>query len=235
MSEHIEKPLTFGRNPSVDKAQINTFEKLKPSAPGIEESSEPEPKETDNNGFLYRKVSGSKIHNDESFDVIELHRTFSQEERDLRSAMNERKAVDVEVAEVLTGKSLDPNRYATKKTIAQGMLDIALLTANASQLKYILQVGKKHEFYTLMLSLICLSIGLQAVVGILFIIVGGLDINRRRDQWAANIINDIILIAVFVISLINVVISGFGMEFSNKPPNELVAYSKKALDTDESE
>lgn len=37
-------------------------------------------------------------------------------------------------------KSIDVNRYATKKTIAQGMLDIALLTANASQLKYILQV-----------------------------------------------------------------------------------------------
>uniref|UniRef100_A0A1B0D6D3 Uncharacterized protein n=1 Tax=Phlebotomus papatasi TaxID=29031 RepID=A0A1B0D6D3_PHLPP len=50
-------------------------------------------------------------------------------------------------------KSMDANRYATKKTIAQGMLDIALLTANASQLKYILQVGEKHEFYTLMLTL----------------------------------------------------------------------------------
>ena len=35
---------------------------------------------------------------------------------------------------------LDPNRYATKKTIGQGMLDIALLTSNASQLRYILQV-----------------------------------------------------------------------------------------------
>ncbi|XP_011315163.1 ninjurin-2 isoform X1 [Fopius arisanus] len=114
-------------------------------------------------------------------------------------------------------KSLDANRYATKKTIAQGMLDIALLTANASQLKYILQVGKQHEFYTLMLTLICVSIGLQAIVGLLFIAVGGLDINRRRDQWAANIINDVILIGVFIISLTNVVISGFGMEFSNKP------------------
>ena len=38
------------------------------------------------------------------------------------------------------GPRLDANRYATKKTIAQGMLDVALLTANASQLKYILQV-----------------------------------------------------------------------------------------------
>lgn len=56
---------------------------------------------------------------------------------------------------------MDANRYATKKTIAQGMLDIALLTANASQLKYILQVGEKHEFYTLMLTLISISIILQ--------------------------------------------------------------------------
>lgn len=56
---------------------------------------------------------------------------------------------------------MDANRYATKKTIAQGMLDIALLTANASQLKYILQVGRQHEFYTLMLILISVSIIMQ--------------------------------------------------------------------------
>lgn len=58
-------------------------------------------------------------------------------------------------------KSMDANRYATKKTIAQGMLDIALLTANASQLKYILQVGERHEFYTLMLIMISVSIIMQ--------------------------------------------------------------------------
>lgn len=65
-------------------------------------------------------------------------------------------------------KSMDANRYATKKTIAQGMLDIALLTANASQLKYILQVGDKHEFYTLMLVLISVSIILQVILFTLF-------------------------------------------------------------------
>ena len=58
-------------------------------------------------------------------------------------------------------KSLDANKYATKKTIAQGLLDVALLTANASQLKYVLQVGEKHEFYALMLTLISISIVLQ--------------------------------------------------------------------------
>lgn len=59
---------------------------------------------------------------------------------------------------------MDANRYATKKTIAQGMLDIALLTANASQLKYVLQVGAKHEFYRLMLTLITISISLQVTL-----------------------------------------------------------------------
>jgi adenine-specific DNA methylase len=60
---------------------------------------------------------------------------------------------------------LDANRYATKKTIAQGMLDVALLTANASQLKYVLQVGEEqHPFYHLMLALIILSIILQVFI-----------------------------------------------------------------------
>jgi len=56
------------------------------------------------------------------------------------------------------------NKYVTKKTIAQRMLDIALLTANASQLKYVLQVGKeRHPFYTLMVTLISISIALQVI------------------------------------------------------------------------
>ncbi|XP_063229532.1 ninjurin-1-like isoform X2 [Bacillus rossius redtenbacheri] len=73
-------------------------------------------------------------------------------------------------------KPLDANSYATKKTIAQGMLDIALLTANASQLKYVLQVGEKHEFYSLMVALISVSIILQVAMGVLF-----LSLNLLRD------------------------------------------------------
>lgn len=47
------------------------------------------------------------------------------------------------------------------------MLDVALLTANASQLKYVLQVGPDvHPFYTLMLTLISISIVLQVILGV---------------------------------------------------------------------
>merc|ERR1711953_1150257 len=97
-------------------------------------------------------------------------------------------------------KTLDANRYATKKTIAQGMLDVALLTANASQLKYVLQVGEdNHPFYHLMLALIILSIILQIIVGILFLIIGGMNINENADQRVADILNDIITVTVFLI------------------------------------
>uniref|UniRef100_A0A8D8QPP6 Ninjurin-1 n=1 Tax=Cacopsylla melanoneura TaxID=428564 RepID=A0A8D8QPP6_9HEMI len=112
-------------------------------------------------------------------------------------------------------KPIDANRYATKKTIAQGMLDIALLTANASQLKYILQVGAKHEFYKLMVGLISTSIVLQIIVGVMFLIIGGLNINKPCDCRSATILNDLILIVIFLISIINVVISGFGIENSS--------------------
>ena len=55
------------------------------------------------------------------------------------------------------------------------------------------------------------------IVGILFVIIGSLNINRKSDQTAAIIINDIILVFIFVISLINVIISGFGIEYSSQP------------------
>lgn len=56
---------------------------------------------------------------------------------------------------------LNMNHYATKKTLAQGMLDLALLTANVSQLKYLLDVGDLHPYFHLLLPLIIVSICLQ--------------------------------------------------------------------------
>lgn len=54
-------------------------------------------------------------------------------------------------------------------------------------------------------------------VGLLFVVLGSLDINKRKDQGMAIVLNDIILVLIFVISIINVVISGFGIEHSSQP------------------
>lgn len=58
---------------------------------------------------------------------------------------------------------LNINDYATRKTLAQGMLDLALLTANAAQLKRIMTIGVGHRFYYLLMTLISISICLQVV------------------------------------------------------------------------
>lgn len=55
------------------------------------------------------------------------------------------------------------------------------------------------------------------IVGILFIIIGSLNINRQKEQSAAIILNDIILVLIFVISIVNVIISAFGIGHASQP------------------
>jgi len=112
------------------------------------------------------------------------------------------------------GDKLNVNRYATKKTVSQGMLDIALLTSNATQLKYVLEVGDQYEHYAAALGLIITSIVLQALVGILFLVVGGLNINDEKYHRAADIINNVATVIIFIITFINIVISAFGIQSS---------------------
>ena len=54
--------------------------------------------------------------------------------------------------------------YSTKKTIAQGMMDIALLTANASQLKSLLVAPNWDLNHKVNVSLITISIVCQVKV-----------------------------------------------------------------------
>ncbi|CAG2103272.1 unnamed protein product [Medioppia subpectinata] len=88
-------------------------------------------------------------------------------------------------APLKSGGSLDANVYATKKTIAQGMLDVALLTANASQLKYCLQLGKKSQFYYLMVTLISTSIVLQIGLGAAIVMKSRYNINKDHHHRTA--------------------------------------------------
>lgn len=55
----------------------------------------------------------------------------------------------------------DVNAYQHKKTLAQGMMDLALLSANANQLRYVLETGRMHPYFYPSLLFISLSIILQ--------------------------------------------------------------------------
>lgn len=49
-------------------------------------------------------------------------------------------------------------------------------------------------------------------MGICFLVIGGMNINREDKQRAAIILNDIVVMMIFVISVLNIVISAFGIQ-----------------------
>ncbi|KAL3235371.1 hypothetical protein MRX96_048347 [Rhipicephalus microplus] len=104
---------------------------------------------------------------------------------------------------------MNTNRYATKKTVAQGLLDIALLTANTSQLKSVIVRGPQYEFYTLLLILLSLSIGLQIMVGVLLLVLGFINVNNEGNHRLADILNNVATAAVFGVMVVNVMSASF--------------------------
>ncbi|EAT43920.1 AAEL004665-PA [Aedes aegypti] len=122
--------------------------------------------------------------------------------------------VDLSLGDLVQSISrLDLNSYATRKSFAQGMLDLALLTANASQLKFLLTVGVAHEFYHLLLTLVILSISLQVFQAVMIIILAiVLDINKVEQHRKSDILNNLLIIFTVISVVINVIISAFDMK-----------------------
>ncbi|XP_068072878.1 uncharacterized protein isoform X1 [Danio rerio] len=107
---------------------------------------------------------------------------------------------------------LNMNDYASKKSAAQSMLDVALLMANSSQLKTVLHSGAQHRFYTTLIALISISISLQLIVGLLLIFIVKSDLNDVKQQPRLNTMNNMATVFVFFTVLINIIITALGFE-----------------------
>lgn len=57
----------------------------------------------------------------------------------------------------------DINVYQQKKNLAQGMMDLALVSANANQLRYVLESYSRHPYYWFSLISISISLILQVI------------------------------------------------------------------------
>ncbi|KAM7378219.1 hypothetical protein PAMA_013222 [Pampus argenteus] len=108
--------------------------------------------------------------------------------------------------------NLNMNLYATKKTAAEGMLDIALFLANITHMKTVIEQGAGYRYYIAVLTLISISLALQIVAGILIIIIGRRDLNNAALQKRLDYLNNVTSIIVFVTTVINLFISTFGMQ-----------------------
>ncbi|XP_034551871.1 ninjurin-1 isoform X1 [Notolabrus celidotus] len=135
---------------------------------------------------------------------------------DLESRLALNKLGDTEAVTSPSGKRYRPinlNHYATKKSAAQSMLDVALLMANSSQLKTVLYVGPHYRFYIPLIVLLSLSIALQVMVGLLLVFIAvKYDLNDVRKHAKLNRMNNVATVFVFFTVLINIFITALGFE-----------------------
>ena len=104
----------------------------------------------------------------------------------------------------------DPNIYAVSKTVTKGLLNVALLTTNANQLKITIENGpEKDPFYGLVITLSILSILLQTAMGILGVFVGSKNINYEHNQPKARTLNNTILILGVITVIVNILLASF--------------------------
>ncbi|XP_012686599.2 ninjurin-1 isoform X2 [Clupea harengus] len=110
---------------------------------------------------------------------------------------------------------LNMNHYANKKSAAESMLDVALLMANASQLKAVLEQGPDFTFFIPLITLISISLFLQVLVGVLLIFIVKWNLNDESKHFQLNVMENITTALVFIIVVVNVFITAFGVQGRN--------------------
>ncbi|CAD7006670.1 ninjurin-1 [Ceratitis capitata] len=145
---------------------------------------------------------------DDRSEKHSLNRDFMDSERtEIDGAI--RTPEELDALEELT--TVDVNAYAHKKTLAQGMMDLALLTANANQLRYVVETYKNHPYFYPSLVLLILSIGFQIAVGVGLILNSRYNIEDKKEVCHAEKVNNYTICGIFIITVINVFISAFGV------------------------
>ncbi|XP_020507519.1 ninjurin-1 [Labrus bergylta] len=107
---------------------------------------------------------------------------------------------------------LNMNHYANKKSAAESMLDVALLMANASQLKAVLEQGPDFTFYVVLITLISISLVLQILVGVLLIFIVKWNLNDESMHYRLNFLENVVTSFVFIIVVVNVFVTAFGVQ-----------------------
>nr|XP_019951504.1 PREDICTED: ninjurin-1-like [Paralichthys olivaceus] len=109
---------------------------------------------------------------------------------------------------------LNMNHYVNKKSAAESMLDVALLMANASQLKAVLEQGPRISFFTPIITLISISLCLQVTVGVLLIFIVRWNLNDERKHRRLDTMENLVTSLVFITVVVNIFIAAFGV---NRP------------------
>ncbi|KAK7583875.1 hypothetical protein V9T40_004838 [Parthenolecanium corni] len=102
------------------------------------------------------------------------------------------------------------NKYRNKKTFTQGLMDIALFSANANQLRYILEHTSQNAFFYIAAILIVISLILQVGVGLLLLISTRYNISNEDERKLVYRYGNFVMAGIFLITVVNVFIAAFG-------------------------
>ncbi|XP_023573462.1 ninjurin-2 [Octodon degus] len=126
------------------------------------------------------------------------------------------------------------NHYATKKSVAESMLDVALFMSNAMRLKAVLEHGPSSPYYKTQLQRPGSTSGPPQASGSRgreapgcaphlaslpspFCSTARLNLNEVENQWRLNQLNNAATALVFITVVFNVFITAFGAQKTGFP------------------
>jgi heme/copper-type cytochrome/quinol oxidase subunit 2 len=102
----------------------------------------------------------------------------------------------------------DINQYHHSTNFAHALMNLALLAANANQLKYLIESAEYRPLFYISLAFIVASLLIQLVVKVCLVINCRYNLNNNDEARKAVQINNFVTIAILAIMLINVAVSG---------------------------
>ncbi|XP_063385052.1 ninjurin-A isoform X1 [Cydia fagiglandana] len=193
-----ETPAAAAPYPGIDDGLLEPSDK-KPDLDADSEESHKEPPDSEHDEGKWLWPSGDDVP-----DYPDGVHGFS-------NGLDTRFGVDRPGSPFPPGSIPDVNTYQQKKNLAQGMMDLALLSANANQLRYVLESSTSHPYFYPSLAFISISILLQVAVGVGLIMNSRYDVNDKKDICKADKINNMTVLGVFLVTIVNVFITSFSV------------------------
>ncbi|KAF0290402.1 Ninjurin-1 [Amphibalanus amphitrite] len=137
---------------------------------------------------------------------------------DVRGGGGRRRNKWTRVSDVRPMKQTDIDVYSTKKTVTQGFMDVALLSANADQLRTLVTRGDPDSpFRVVCIVFLAFSIVLQVVIAVCLMLKARYNINKQHHFRRAETINNVCMIASILLTVFNVLASAFTGEVPPVP------------------
>ncbi|XP_077995927.1 ninjurin-1-like [Glandiceps talaboti] len=146
--------------------------------------------------------STKRVHPSPQDDVTKTTVTIIDNEED----------VQPDEARLQKESDIDINHYIMKTTVAQVLMNLSIILANASFLKILIdqQSYKGNvDFYILLVIIVSISLACQLIVGTLLFIKIRLNINRVTQRKISSKVNDAVTFTIMIITICNIFLAAF--------------------------